>query len=378
VPVRFPAMTGRRVRVTITAIRAEQTLDYYSEAPIALPVAIAELGLPGVVDGRGAGPVPSACRADLLTVDGRPVPLRITGDRATAAALGPLAVSTCDGTPLLLGPGSHDVRSALGRTTGVDLDRLVLDAAPAAATTAAVGPTGATPTVTVRHQGRTTADVHISGAAGPFWLVLGQSLSPGWTAHVRGGPSLGKPTLVDGFANGWQVRPTQSSFDVHLDWTPQHKVRLALLVSALAALACVVLAIADRRQLPASPDERPVLALPLGPRPRPRWPWFLAGPVVVLAIVAPVAGLPIGALAAAAVLVALALPWARVLVATGAVGMVLAAGITTAVQQAHHHYPPEFEWPTFFRTAHRLGWLAVALLVADAMVEALRRRSSAS
>ena len=99
-------------------------------------------------------------------------------------------------------------------------------------------------------------------------------------------------------------------------------------------------------------------------------------PPLVFVVTGAVAGPLAGAVAAAAVVLVLALPWTRLLVAAGAAGLVLAAGITTAVQQAHHHYPAEFEWPTFFPTAHALGWLAVALLIADAMVEALRRRVS--
>jgi len=31
-----------------------------------------------------------------------------------------------------------------------------------------------------------------------------------------------------------------------------------------------------------------------------------------------------------------------------------------------------FEWPTFFDRVHVLGWLALAFLCADALVEALR------
>jgi hypothetical protein len=33
-----------------------------------------------------------------------------------------------------------------------------------------------------------------------------------------------------------------------------------------------------------------------------------------------------------------------------------------------------FEWPTFFERVHVLGWLAVGLLAADALVEVVRTR----
>jgi hypothetical protein len=44
------------------------------------------------------------------------------------------------------------------------------------------------------------------------------------------------------------------------------------------------------------------------------------------------------------------------------------------VQQTRHDYPPVFEWPTFFDRVHVLGWFAVALLIADALVETVRTR----
>jgi len=50
--------------------------------------------------------------------------------------------------------------------------------------------------------------------------VLGQSHSEGWKATV-GGDSLGAPRLVDGYANGWLVRPDRESFDVVIEWTPR-------------------------------------------------------------------------------------------------------------------------------------------------------------
>jgi hypothetical protein len=44
------------------------------------------------------------------------------------------------------------------------------------------------------------------------------------------------------------------------------------------------------------------------------------------------------------------------------------------LEQTLNKYPPVFEWPTFFDRVHVLGWLAVALLAADALVEVVRTR----
>ena len=79
--------------------------------------------------------------------------------------------------------------------------------------------------------------VHVTTATKPFWLVLGESQSPGWQAHVVGGRDLGGSQLVDGYANGWLVTPPASgSFDVVFEWTPQRQVWAAIWLSLLGAL----------------------------------------------------------------------------------------------------------------------------------------------
>ena len=171
--------------------------------------------------------------------------------------------------------GDTDLTAAQGRDTGVDLDRLELASAPggkaAAATTvtdttvtataaregtrasaqsgtpAAAGTDrwGGSPKVSVTGQSSTSYALHVTGAqpGKPFWLVLGQSLSPGWTASAAGIGDLGRPRLVDGYANGWLVTASSSSFDVTMTWTPQTKVWISLSLSAVALLGCLVLAL---------------------------------------------------------------------------------------------------------------------------------------
>ena len=98
-----------------------------------MPAALAELGIPGVQRPAVADSLPGTCRDDLLTVDGSPIPVRVTGSTADAAAGRPLSAERCDPTtgaasssPLALERGQHVLRSALGVDTGVDLDGIVL------------------------------------------------------------------------------------------------------------------------------------------------------------------------------------------------------------------------------------------------------------
>ena len=87
-------------------------------------------------------------------------------------------------------------------------------------------------------------------------------------------------------------------------------------------------------------------------------------------LVQPLVGLLVGAL----VLFALLRPRARVLLAIGAPAALALAALYIAVQQYRHDYPAVFEWPTYFDRVQTLGWLAVVLLVADALVEVVRTR----
>ena len=70
--------------------------------------------------------MPDGCRDDLLTVDGTPLAVRVTGDATGAETHRGLALEACDGSALDLTAESHVVSSADGRSTGLDVDRLVL------------------------------------------------------------------------------------------------------------------------------------------------------------------------------------------------------------------------------------------------------------
>jgi hypothetical protein len=398
VPVTFPTVRGRHVRVTIADVRDVNTYNF-SSTPVHLPVGIAEFGIPGVRAARVPARLPTACRSDLLTVDGTPYPVRITGTTASATAAGPLTIEPCDaraaGAPptLRLAPGPHVVRSTPGAGTGVQVDRLVLasDAGGAALATAGGLVTGlpdrppASPRVTVNHAGRTKLQVEVRGADGPFWLVLGESQSPGWQATLRGGRSLGSSQLVDGYANGWRIDPNAGRvIDVTLEWTPQRRVWGALAISALSmllALGIVVVSFvrarARRRALVrfgAVPAEGEVGFVwpftPLGEG-TPRWA-FAVGPVLAGIAAAVVVTPWVGLLVAVLVALALRFPVARIVLALAPAVLLGLAGLYIATKQLRYDLPPVFEWPTLFPRATTPAWLAVVLLAADAFVELLR------
>jgi hypothetical protein len=255
VPVHFPALSGHQITVTFLTVRLVTTHDYYAGGRIALPLGVAELGIPGVTAAPVPAAVPSPCRTDLLTVDGRPVPLRVTGTSAAALDGAGLGVTPCgaDAGGLVLGPGTHTIVGSLGHVTGIDLDQLVLDSAPggiaqggdAPGTLVAPAP-GAAPAVSAVRVGSTSARVHLGPLEGPTWLVLGESVNRGWTATLADGRSLGPPELVDGFANGWRLTPAMVGAQgtvVTLHWAPQREVDLSLVLSLVVGILCLVLAL---------------------------------------------------------------------------------------------------------------------------------------
>ena len=87
----------------------------------------------------------------------------------------------------------------------------------------------------------------------PGTLVLGESYSSGWRAYCDG-RSLGPPHVVDGYANGWTVKPPCRQ--VHFAFAPNGRVHLLQLLSAVACLALLLFLLwRPRRRVPlGAPD----------------------------------------------------------------------------------------------------------------------------
>lgn len=394
VRVEFPALHGRTIRVTIDGIRPEQTKLYGTNRTRVEPVGIASFGVPGVsVKPVGTGAVDSGCRSDLVTIDGRPVPVRITGLANAAATTSGLVVTPC-GPALELSKGAHVLQTAIGNDVGLSVDRLAFASGTSSAPVAVAGGHVQVDTaapgaakVTVTHNGDTKMQVHVADATKPFWLVLGESQSPGWHARVVGanGGDLGASQLVDGYANGWVVTPPASgAFDVVFEWTPQRQVRLAIWLSLLGVAICLAMIAFTwvRRRavvataLTALPGDADVglswtgSGLTASSGGRTRWVAPLVTGLLGGLVVAPWVGM----LTAVVVFVVIARPRVRPLVMAVPAALLALSGAYIVVEQHRYHYPPVFEWPTLFPHARSLAWIAVMLLTADAIVEIMRSR----
>ena len=87
VPLSLPQpLTGQSIRITFDTVRIETTVNYNSQSPLAMPIAIAEVGIPGLVAAPVPAAIPATCRNDLVAVDGTPIWVSVAGP--SAAALG--------------------------------------------------------------------------------------------------------------------------------------------------------------------------------------------------------------------------------------------------------------------------------------------------
>jgi len=192
-------------------------------------------------------------------------------------------------------------------------------------------------------------------------------------------PALGRPKLIDGFANGWLVRAPQgaTALDLRMTWTPQRRVWAALAGSGLAVLVCLVLVARRRRGVPA-PGAVP------GPGAAPAWAPGLPGaprPPARRRVAAVAAAVALGSLVVA--------PWAGVVsaVAVFAFAHDFIEAIDSKAKSANSFGPcpaeflistvPSPSWPDNFEAVTPVAWLAVLTLAAGVLVElALTRERS--
>jgi hypothetical protein len=366
----FPRVRGSHIKLTIAAVHPVQARRFATAATVLSPVAISEFVVPGLAHPVVPARIDSGCRRDLLTIDGQPVAVRVTGAAAKAGAVNGLDVRTCAGKEVQLAAGRHVLATARGKDVGFSIDRLVL-ASDLAPSTSAPN----TPTVTVVGHGSTHVRVHVTGATQPFWLVLGQSQSAGWQAHVVHGKGLGGSQLVDGYANGWLINPTAATFDVAMDWTPQRQVDVALALSLAFALLCVVIvAVTWRRRMRVTALEGDQ-EMALGwraftpPTGRARVIAVIASGLIAAIVVSPWVGIVV----AAATIALTAQARIRALVLLVPATLLALSALYIVAEQYRYKYPSVFEWPTLFPHARTPAWIAVVLLAADMVVEIVQR-----
>ncbi len=196
-----------------------------------LPVGISEVSIPGVRLPHTPGGRKLGCFSGLAaSVDGFPQPVQLQGTVDELLSGQSVPLSTCDGKPLSLGGGMHELS-----VKGVlQPDSLTL-ASPAPSSAPSAGQPPATPPMLDIHAVRGGGyDVDVRNATGPFYLSIGQNIAPAWRATIDG-RSLGPPMLLDGYSAGWRVN-RMGSFHISVAYPPQKKYDLALVISLLTLL----------------------------------------------------------------------------------------------------------------------------------------------
>ncbi len=229
-------ITTRRLRIAIVEIA--QRLG----GPV---VAISELQIPGVkrIAVRSRGSLSTPCGAVAMTTKSANgsrglLTFRISGTVPELNNGRYLHLKSCglgSAVRLAQGPNLLGFKSP----TVFRADHVVLDGAPTKTPPPTLAPARITP----------KGYVHLVGRG---WLVLGESYSKGWRAWCRGPKgseqSLGEPTPIDGYANGWRINGDDCRY-ARFAFAPQLASNWALAFSllALAVALCVVAVAVIRR-----------------------------------------------------------------------------------------------------------------------------------
>ncbi|MBJ7514309.1 MAG: hypothetical protein JHC94_08295, partial [Acidimicrobiia bacterium] len=386
VPINFESISGKAMKLTIRRYRSVKL------AQITMPSAFAELGMEGTT--RSYAPeLANDCTEELITLDGTPLPVRISGSTKDALKGEKLALEPCNGD-ISLAAGPHEllVTESPRNPTGFDINRLIfssgaggtaikaselrsppadLDASPASSVRAQPAPT-----VTVKGENRSSSSIAVAGATQPFWLVLGQSLNEGWHATING-KDLGTPVLVDGYANGWYIDTDgETNINIDLVWRPQGTIKAALWISLFASLLCLGIIVTStiRRRRSTDPNKylgqlespslREIRVREVSIPSRRRIILTLAMAVGTGAVIAPWVGIIVGIAswyASGGKRVRTLIRFAPPLLLTS-----VAFGIP--IIQGVKRFPPFFDWVTHFQWASWVVWLAISALVLDVLI----------
>ena len=375
--------------------RATST-DWFGGGKTVLPVGIAEINLPVVAAPEPDAALPTSCRSDLLSIGGKPVPQLVVGTVDTALSSSSLTIQSCGFPlePVALPAAESLLETTPGAATGFDVDMVTLSSAPGGGagvdtlqSPPDLGPTP--PDSTTERKGRNAYEVQTTSATKPYWVVLGQSYGPGWAATTSEGKDLGPPTLINGYANGWQVDPAQVGEDatVRITWTPQRLVWVGLALSALGVLLCLGLLIFGGRRNNSKAGDSPAgdspAAAALEMTPTYASPLQVDGPALTPKIAA-VATLCAGLLAffgggvwvalatVTLTLVATLTPRGQSILRLATVSVLGAAFAFILLEQGLNGYRLDFDWAKWFELTHSWGILAIVLLAVDVAVDGLR------
>ena len=336
--------------LTIDEIEPSTFPNYFTRMARTLPVAITEIDF-GVTNPLRPPTLSTTCRNDLVFLNDSPVPVRLRAPEDILDTTQVITVESC--APLTLQSGENFIRTAKGIDIGIDINQLVLSPQTLNQLNTAVGgSTYVSPRITSRTTTRVTAEITTQS---PQIVSFGQSINSGWKATLRTATEtidLGKPFVVQGYANGWLVPETG---ELVLEWSPQRFVRLSLAFSALSALALLLTTLRrPRRPQPVEKSELPQRTFAA------TWQFRTLCFGLLLAFTGIIPTILAGAL------LLVSRRWSAVLIAT----LITMTASVIVIQQSRFGYPPTLDWPLRFVDLTPVTWTAVAL----ATINPLTRR----
>jgi arabinofuranan 3-O-arabinosyltransferase len=174
-----------------------------------------------------------------MTLDGRPVSIRPLGAVRDLLQGNELRLETCDGSPITMDDGRHDL--IVGG--GLQPDSIVLS------TGDRPEPAGPPlPGITASEGSGGRLSIEVKNAQGPFFLVIGQNYDTKWKASIQG-RDLGPPTVLDGYSAGWWI-DRLGSYAVSVRYGQQRLYTMALALSVatlLIVIAVVIFGLMRRR-----------------------------------------------------------------------------------------------------------------------------------
>ena len=370
--ITLAGMTASILDLTIADTNHALTTDRRYGDSIELPVGISEISGPGINASALPAKLDSGCRNDLITVDGNPVSVRISGVLADLLADQNATVTLCAAQDVKLGANEHIVHTVPGLHSALDINSLLLRSAPTRARQPTANAQPA-PKVDVVDVGRASRTLVIEACPTECWLVFGEGYNIGWEA-TSSGSSLGVQQQVDGGFNGWLLPASNSARTIELRWTGQDNVNLGLLITAVGLLLCLGLIVFDRRRTDPLELDRPVFAAVWGApvRGKPFWrslPGVTSESAVAVVIAATSGALVIapiwgGLCGLIAFLGCVVLRRPHLLGVTAlAISGYMGATMVHRVRANHPFADPG--WPGVFNDLHRLGLAVIVLLLAS-------------
>jgi len=306
---------------------------------------VADDSFPLLIEARvdGASSPPDRCLDDLVTLDDRPIPLRVletTDDRTLLVA--------CE-NELAIAAGTHVLRTN-SRTSGLVFDRVLIGSFPN---------TGSSFAATESTTSRDRRTAVVPSCARSCWLETADGWNVGWRGEL-GGSELTDPIPSLGGRNLWQLDPTTEGARFSAQWMPQRIVWAGLTITLISIVFCASLLFTRRRKTVVAPgttfDGR---AIP---------PWFVA--LVVGLVVTPSWG-------AITLIVALtasrgARRFGRPVLQTLGSVLITVSLLFLFAQQIRTGAAPGFGWPSVFERGHRPLLAGVLLLTAGSWSPAPR------